>query len=151
MDSLSLSQEQGRKKHTKEVEWWLRKIKILKGSLLEQENERAVIGFQRYGQSIFDPLGSSLTRLTGPKSDPDWERIALFCRLRMRSGGAQATSLLCIRIAASMAASALKLWRSREMVTVARVRPSFLYVTAQSRASRLPSISIASHFSAWPT
>jgi len=40
----------------KEVEWWLRRIKILKESLLEQENERAVIGFQRYGQSIFDPL-----------------------------------------------------------------------------------------------
>ena len=34
---------------------------------------------------------------------------------------------------------------------VARVRPPFLYTTAQSRASRLPSISIASHFSAWPT
>ena len=27
----------------------------------------------------------------------------------------------------------------------------FLYTTVQSRASRLPSISIASHFSAWPT
>ena len=40
-----------------------------------------------------------------------------------------------------MEASACKLWRSREMVTVARVRPPFLYATAQSRASRLPSIS----------
>src|SRR6266436_4975442 len=35
-----------------------------------------------------------------------------------------------------MAASACKLWRSREMVAVARVRPPFLYATAQSRASK---------------
>jgi hypothetical protein len=43
-----------------------------------------------------------------------------------------------------MAASACKLWISREMVKVAKVRPSFLYATPQSRALRLPAISIAS-------
>jgi hypothetical protein len=80
------------------------------------------------------------------------ERIDMLTPVIFRcTRSAQATSRLCGRISASMAASACKLWRSREMVTVARVRPPFLYATAQSRASRLPSISIASHFSAWPT
>src|ERR1700687_5491916 len=73
------------------------------------------------------------------------------CGVEGLARSAQATSCLCGRISASMATSACKLWRSREMVTIARVRPPFLYATAQSRASRLPSISIASHFSAWPT
>jgi len=37
------------------------------------------------------------------------------------------------------------------IVATASTRPLRLYVTVQSRASRPPSISTSSHFSAWPT
>jgi len=54
-------------------------------------------------------------------------------------------------IAFSSSISAARLSRSRPIVRTASFRPPCWYVTVQSFASGLPSISIRSHWLAWPT
>ena len=49
-----------------------------RGLCRDSNNDVQLIGFQRYRQPVLDPLRNSSTRRTGPKSDPDLERIAPF-------------------------------------------------------------------------